>query len=97
MKKKPDVSFFVNYKKDPASFLEGGIADAADNFEINNNSDSKKKTTPENIVQKLFRLRWSTASALKIGAAKESATTGRRVTETEIVYSLIREHYKIKE
>lgn len=46
-------------------------------------------------VQKLFRLRWDTANALRMGAAQMSTKQARRVTETEIVESLIRQHFKI--
>jgi hypothetical protein len=45
-------------------------------------------------VQKLFRLRWDTSQALKLGALHESTTEGRRITETELVEALIRERFK---
>ncbi|CRI66904.1 conserved hypothetical protein [Thiocapsa sp. KS1] len=34
------------------------------------------------------------AAALKFGAAQESITSGRRVTETEIVERLLKKYYK---
>lgn len=52
-------------------------------------------TMPIATVQKLFRLRWDTANALRMGAAQMSTKQARRVTETEIVESLIRQHFKI--
>lgn len=52
-------------------------------------------TKPEPTVQKLFRLRWDTSNALKTAAAEESAATGRRVTETEIVESMLRKRFKL--
>jgi hypothetical protein len=52
-------------------------------------------TMPVATVQKLFRLRWDTANALRMGAAQMSTKQARRVTETEIVESLIRKHFKI--
>jgi len=47
-------------------------------------------------VQKLFRLRWDIDCALKLGAAQESAKTGKRVTETEIVQQLLKKHYNLE-
>jgi hypothetical protein len=46
-------------------------------------------------VQKLFRLRWDTANALRMGAAQLSTKQAKRVTETEIVERLIRAHFKL--
>ena len=47
-------------------------------------------------MQKLFRLRWDIANALKLGAAQESAKTGKRVTETDIIQQLLKKHYSLK-
>lgn len=97
MKKKPDISAF-GLKKDPTDFLEGGAGDAA-------NAPEPKKPTPpqppaaaakpEPTVQKLFRLRWDTANALKMAATQRSVESGRRVTETEIVEELIRGSFRL--
>lgn len=95
IKAKPDIKSF---KKDPNDFLEGGEADKA--------LTTKPKTEetapypvevfkPEPTVQKLFRLRWDIACALKLGAAQESARTGKRVTETDIIQQLLKQHYDI--
>ena len=80
------MSSFRAFAKDPNAFLDGASADAP-----------AVPTTlaiakPEPTVQKLFRLRWELASALKMGAAQENAASGRRVTETEIIERLLREH-----
>ena len=56
---------------------------------------SDEATMPVPTVQKLFRLRWDTANALRMGAAQMSTKQARRVTETEIVESLLRKHFKI--
>jgi hypothetical protein len=101
MKGKPDLSGFTP-RPAPAKplddFLREGAADqaaaegsvAAAQF---GGADDAGK--PEPTVQKLFRLRWDTVSALRTGAAQESAAQGRRVTETEIVETLIRKRFKL--
>ncbi|MGP5470037.1 hypothetical protein ACTXNP_27625 [Pseudomonas helleri] len=102
IKSKPDIKSF---KKDPNDFLEGGEADKAlSNLPKVAQENSVEETTtylieafkPEPTVQKLFRLRWDIANALKLGAAQESAKTGKRVTETDIVQKLLKKHYNLK-
>lgn len=97
IKAKPDIKRF---NKDPNDFLEGGEADKPvsrgrqkKSDEIDSNSIEVFK--PEPTVQKLFRLRWDVACALKLGAAQESAKTGKRVTETDIIQNLLITHFKI--
>lgn len=92
MKAKPDIRAFAG-EKDPTAFLEGGV-DQADRSSINKRLEATV-IKPEPTVQKLFRLRWDVANALKLAAAQESVTTGKRVTETEIVETLIRHRFKI--
>jgi hypothetical protein len=82
MRKKPDVSKFSPLHKDPNDFLNG----YADRQE-----EPKPVRKPEPTVQKIFRLRWDTANALKLHAANQSVASGKRVTETEIVEGLLRE------
>jgi len=102
IKSKPDIKSF---KKDPNDFLEGGEADKA----LSKSHSTTEKAAveeatahvvvafkPEPTVQKLFRLRWDIANALKLGVAQESAKTGKRVTETDIVQQLLKNHYNIK-
>lgn len=91
MKKKPDLSGFSQPAKDPTAFLEGGAADVA-----NRSVPAAQQVKPEPTVQKLFRLPWDVAQALKIGAAEQSAAQGKRVTETEIVEALIRDHFQVQ-
>lgn len=86
MKKKPDISSF-GLAKDPSAFLDAGAGDLA-----NTSATQTPPTKPEPTVQKLFRLRWDTAYALKMNAVRESIENGSRVTETEIVEALIRKH-----
>lgn len=99
IKSKPDIKSF---KKDPNEFLEGGEADKALNKPAAHEPLRSKAAEapiealkPEPTVQKLFRLRWDIANALKIGAAQESAKTGKRVTETDIVQQLLKQHYNL--
>jgi len=102
IKAKPDIKSF---KKDPTEFLEGGEADKAitkKSIEAESTPVEEPKLQvieafkPEPTVQKLFRLRWDIANALKLGAAQESARTGKRVTETDIVQQLLKKHYGLK-
>jgi hypothetical protein len=95
MKKKPDLSGFSQPAKDPTAFLEGGAADSA-NRSLPASAIGAQQVKPEPTVQKLFRLPWDVAQALKMGAAEQSAAQGKRVTETEIVEALIRDHFHIK-
>lgn len=102
MKGKPDVSSFVQ-RPAPAKplddFLREGAADQAvageESAQAAQVSGSELPGKPEPTVQKLFRLRWDTVSALRTAAAQESAAQGRRVTETEIVETLIRKRFKL--
>lgn len=102
IKSKPDIKSF---SKDPNDFLEGGEADKAlaRPAKVIEKAVVEETTSyvieafkPEPTVQKLFRLRWDIANALKIGAAQESAKTGKRVTETDIVQQLLKKHYSLK-
>jgi hypothetical protein len=98
IKAKPDIKSF---KKDPTAFLEGGEADKAmakKPVEVAEEPQVQviEAFKPEPTVQKLFRLRWDIANALKLGAAQESARTGKRVTETDIVQQLLKKHYSLK-
>lgn len=102
MKAKPDISGFVG-GKDPTAFLEAGAGDrpgqgslsASKAKEAEREVEVAAPAKPEPTVQKLFRLRWDVANALKMGATQASIAAGKRVTETEIVEGLIRERFKI--
>lgn len=98
IKSKPDIKSF---KKDPNEFLEGGEADKALNKVVVREEPVVQEPVieafkPEPTIQKLFRLRWDIANALKMGAAQESARSGKRVTETDIVQQLLKKHYNLK-
>lgn len=99
MRVKPDVSEFEQKPKDPDAFLKGGESDFAETPAAPETAQARTVTfevkKPEPTVQKMFRLRWDTAAALKAGAAQETATQSRRVTETEIVERLLRKHYEL--
>ena len=101
IKAKPDIKRF---KKDPNDFLEGGEADKAlsKSLPLTKKMEAEETVSytietfkPEPTVQKLFRLRWDIACALKLGAAQESAKTGKRVTETDIIQQLLKTYYHI--
>ena len=100
MKKKPDISGFA-VQKDPTAFIESGVADRTDKpapaptLARIAAPVALPATKPEPTVQKLFRLRWDTANALKMSAAQQSVAAGKRVTETEIIEALVRAHYKL--
>lgn len=107
MKKKPDISDFAPSAKDPSGFIEGAFADRTEKAQMllpphppspaaaTAPGENAEVLKPEPTVQKLFRLRWDTANALRLGAATQSTTRGKRVTETEIVETLIRSHFKL--
>jgi hypothetical protein len=101
MKPKPDVSGFSPKQRDPDAFLEGAVSESPVKPGPKSSGTAlampvlSDVVKPEPIVQKLFRLRWDSAYALKLGAAHESAAQCRRVTETEIVERLLRDHYKL--
>jgi hypothetical protein len=110
MKKKPDISSFTQPTKDPNAFLEGASADQSEigpvlatrapvakiaPLEAPSPLLQDEAVMPIATVQKLFRLRWDTANALRMAAATLSTKQAKRVTETEIVETLIREHFKI--
>jgi len=94
MKAKPDIRAFVA-DKDPTAFLEGGAGDKASRAANPPARAALEPVKPELTVQKLFRLRWDVANALKMAAAQETISSGKRVTETEIVETLIRQRFKI--
>lgn len=81
MKGKPDLD----------DFIESGAANTAENKNLSTSFFQK----PEPTVQKLFRLRWDTAHALKMGAIELSNKNGKRITETEIIENLLRKHFHI--
>ena len=101
MRPKPDVSAFSGAAKDPNDLLNGGDPKFPKPPEAQGGGKPKASTMtievtkPELTVQKLFRLRWDVANALKAGAVKESATARRRGTETEIVERLLRENFAL--
>lgn len=98
MKAKPDVSDFQRTPRDVDAFLDGGEPGFTRPTEAKAPASAAAPVgvvKPEPTIQKLFRLRWDVANALKMGAVQESARLGRRVTETEIVERLLKAHYKI--
>lgn len=111
MKGKPDVSSFTQRPaaaKPLDDFLREGAADQALQVADHRPAEpaaqpgaamgraSEDEHKPEPQVQKLFRFRWDTVNALRLGAAEESNVQGRRVTETEIVEALIRKRFKLQ-
>ena len=96
MRGKPDLTGIATPPKDPTAFLEGGAGDVADKA----HRDASKPAAPAAdeppvpTVQKLFRMRWDIAKALKDAANAESVP-GHRVTETEIVERLLKQHFGI--
>ncbi len=94
MKRKPDLSEIKQpLRRDPNDFLDG--ADSEQAKSTRHALDGLIPRKPEPTVQKLFRLRWDVANALKMEAARSSVELGRRVTETQIVEELIRRHCKM--
>lgn len=94
MRGKPDLSGIATPKKDPTAFIEGGAGDIADKSAVVSKPVAVDDEPPVPTVQKLFRLRWDVAKALKAKAA-EASGPGQRVTETEIVEALLKQHFGI--
>lgn len=105
MKGKPDLSGFTQ-RPAPAKPLDDFLREGAADQAIQGAQPAQApgaagvqvgvdEHKPEPQVQKLFRLRWDTVHALRLGAAEESNVQGRRVTETEIVEALIRKRFKL--
>lgn len=100
MKSKPDVSGFIP-KRDPTEFLEGGAADRAERPMPPTVAATVKVTVdasarPEPTVQKLFRLRWDVANALKTEVQQHVQDGKGRITETEIVENLLKDRYGLR-
>lgn len=94
MKGKPDLRGFDRTPRlDPDDFIEG--ADSKQGPAFRRERTELVAAKPEPTIQKLFRLRWDVANALKMEAAQASVEQGRRVTETEIVEKLIRSHCRL--
>lgn len=93
MRGKPDLSGIATPAKDPTAFIEGGAGDVADKTSAPKQAIVDEEP-PVPTVQKLFRLRWDVARALKAKAA-EASGPGHRVTETEIVEDLLKRHFGI--
>ena len=97
MRGKPDLTGIATPLKDPTAFLEGGAGGVA----AKPPPDAPKAAAPAAdeppvpTVQKLFRMRWDIAKALKDAANAESVP-GHRVTETEIVERLLKQHFGIE-
>ena len=94
MRGKPDLEGIATPRKDPTAFIEGGAGDVADKAVLVTKPTIADDKPPVPTIQKLFRLRWDVAKALKAKAAEESGP-GYRVTETEIVEGLLKEHFGI--
>lgn len=91
---KPDLSGITPAQKDPTAFLEGAREDSIAATPSSPVSTSDTELPPVPTVQKLFRIRWDIAKALKNRAIVESSPTCR-VTETEIVERLLKHYLKI--
>ncbi|MBV5308369.1 hypothetical protein [Chromatium okenii] len=78
----------MKLKPDVSAFLDGATETPIQKIMV-------EITKPEPTVQKMFRLRWDVASTLKLKALQESATSRRRVTETEIVERLLQQYFDL--
>ncbi len=95
MRGKPDLSGIEAPLKDPNDFLEGGAGDLSDRaYKGKTLTNIAGEAPPVATVQKLFRIRWDVAKALKDRVSAESSM-GKRVTETEVVESLLKNYLNI--
>ncbi|WGL94016.1 hypothetical protein [Arsenophonus nasoniae] len=85
MRVKPNLKNF----KDPTEFLENGAADKA---ESKYSSNKIKKSDVIPTQQKIFRLPVDVVNNLKLHVTKLQIESGKRITETDIIESLLRKY-----
>lgn len=85
MRVKPNLKNF----KDLTEFLENGAADKAEH------KYSASKTKKSDVIptqQKIFRLPVDVVNELKLHVTKLQIESGKRITETDIIESLLRKY-----
>ncbi|WGO82164.1 hypothetical protein [Arsenophonus apicola] len=85
MRVKPNLKNF----KDPTEFLENGAADKA---ESKYSANKIKKSDVIPTQQKIFRLPVDVVNNLKLHVTKLQIESGKRITETDIIESLLRKY-----
>lgn len=86
MKSKPDVSQFNKNRVEQEKFLEN-VSNSLENVSLGK--------MPKAYILKSYRLSWDVVKALKLYVAKKSVETASRVTETEVIEDLLRNHLNI--
>lgn len=89
MRKKPDTRDFLT-AKDPSSFLDGVVSERQPASPA---STPRKTGQPK--LTKIFNLTPELVQALKREAFERSNQEGRRVTETELVDTALRQYLNI--
>lgn len=89
MRKKPDTRDFLT-AKDPSSFLDGVVSERQP---ASLASTPRKTGQPK--LTKIFNLTPELVQALKREAFERSNQEGRRVTETELVDTALRQYLNI--
>jgi hypothetical protein len=93
MRKKPDTRSF-EMTKDPSAFLDGGVAEHQA-LPVSPTSNTNTAKTGQPKLTKIFNLSPELVQALKKEAFERSTNEGRRVTETELVDSALRQYLNI--
>jgi hypothetical protein len=95
MRKKPDTRSF-EIAKDPSAFLDGGVAEhQALPVSASTTVSTNPIKTGQPKLTKIFNLSPELVQALKKEAFERSTNEGRRVTETELVDSALRQYLNI--
>lgn len=92
---KPDVASFSGLKRDPSEFLEGA---KAEEVKAPSPAVEPAKSKAESAVPKkakLVELPESLFNALKDRAYQDFKSTGRRVTETEIIIAALKQYLDV--
>ncbi len=91
MRKKPDTRAFLA-PKDPSAFLDGVSAEQP---EKKTSPAASTRSSGQPKLTKIFNLTPELVQALKREAFERSVQEGRRVTETELVDTALRQYLNI--
>lgn len=93
MRKKPDTRAFLA-PKDPSAFLDGVSAEQPEKTSSTTASATPARSGQPKLT-KIFNLTPELVQALKREAFERSMQEGRRVTETELVDTALRQYLNI--
>lgn len=94
MRKKPDTRDFLA-TKDPNSFLDGVVSEQPERRPASAVIPPTTRNTGQPKLTKIFNLTPELVKALKREAFERSNQEGRRVTETELVDTALRQYLNL--